>query len=79
MKTSEFTETINQKDLTPRKLIEVLKKIPEEYQDDLLDVFIRGEYCHKIEIAMVVDDAECSRAKWRAGDPDYLLFMDIIE
>ena len=75
---SEFAQTINADELTPRKLIEALQKIPEKCMDNIIWLSAFGDSADKIELSMAIDDAEEVRPKWRAGNPDYCLFLDVM-
>ncbi len=72
----EFTIKINLENLTSRELIQALNKIPEDYQDSIINISVLDEYPDYLSLSMVIDDAEEARAKWRRGDPDYMIFMD---
>jgi hypothetical protein len=72
-----FLETIKSEELTPRKLIAALQKIPEEYMDNLIFLSANGVASDKLNLSMVIDDVEEARLKWDAGNPDYCLFLDV--
>lgn len=73
----EFVVDVPEGELSPRRLLEAFGRIPSEYLDDPILLTVRSLEPGSIRLSFVVDDAEGARAKWRAGDPDYLIFLDV--